>query len=166
MKLLWKPLVVSILVVLGWVGYRLLLGSLDSLKADEAIMAGAIVPIIGIGYVIFAGLVASTVWGEWKGIVAAIDAKDEEAFIRLKDQRLSPHVKLLVGVFSGLLLFPIFSLLPYKAIATGGFANFAITFILLIYWEVINDLDDYFSGVWNIDITKLPEVWREKYFNH
>ena len=124
----------------------------------------AIAQIIGVGYVIFAGLVASTVWGEWKGIIAAIDAKDENAFIRLKDQRLSPHIKLLIMVLSGVWLFPIFFLLSYKVVAIGVFATFAITLILVIYWEVINDLDDYFTGVWNIDIKKLPKEWREKYF--
>lgn len=167
MKLLLKPLVLAVAVALTWILYNkyIILGAKDLLKADETIMSSAIVPIIGIGYVIFAGLVASTVWTEWKGMIAAIDAVDENAFIRLKDQRLSPHVKLLIVVLSVLWLFPIFFLFSYKALVTGVFATFSITLILGIYWEVINDLDDYFTGVWNIDLNKLPKEWMEKYFS-
>lgn len=163
MKLFLKPAALALLVGLLWTGYRILFGEMEALKADEAIMASAVVPIIGIGYVIFAGLIASTVWGEWKGMLAAIEAKDEDAFVRLKDQRLSPHVKMLIRVFSGLLLFPIFFLFSYKNLVMGIFTTFGIMFMLLIYWEIINDLDDYFSGVWNINVNKIPEEWRKKY---
>lgn len=164
MKLLWKGLTLSIIVTLLWVAYQLIPGARDRFKADETIMASAIVPIIGIGYVIFVSLVASTVWNEWKGILMAIETKNEQDFVRLKDQRLSPHIKLLIKVLSVLLLLPIFFFFSYKSLAVGTYTIFSITLILAAYWEIISDLDDYFSGVWNIDINKLPKEWREKYF--
>src|SRR3989338_8365519 len=111
MRLLIVPMAYALFATLLEIGRQIQMSSwLRTLKTDEPIVI-VLITIIGIGYVILTSLVAQTVWAEWKGIQMAISARDEVKFLEYKGQRLSPQVKLLLGMFSALLLVPTMILL-------------------------------------------------------
>lgn len=162
MQLILVPFVISILMSLCWGIFHYFTASdLVYLKQDEGLLV-VVITIIGIGYVLFASSVDGIVWSEWKGMLSAIAIHDKKEFIRLKDQRMSPHVKALMFVFSFLLLVPLFFLTVYNTFVIGAFSIFAVMFILTAHWLIVRDLDDYFSGVWKIDVNSLPEDWRKE----
>ena len=165
MRLLIVPMAYALFATLLEIGWQIQMSSwLRTLKTDEPIVI-VLITIIGIGYVILTSLVAQTVWAEWKGIQMAISARDEVKFLEYKGQRLSPQVKLLLGMFSALLLVPTMILLAPTSLVVAAVLVFAVTFMITAFWVVSNDLDDYWTSVWIIDLGSVPEEWRRKHFN-
>ncbi len=159
LRILIKPLIFSVVVVLIWYFINYLFGSsffLSNLKLDEGIMASGTIAILGIFYALLTAFVFTTVWQQWVAIEESIKTKNKEEFIKHKDKRIPFTVKLLVFLFSVFLILAFF-LISFKNIITGVFSIFVISFILFIYWQVILDLDDPFTGIWNVNV---PKEWQ------
>lgn len=162
MKLLIKPAILGLVALGIWILLRFQFGILAD-KADEGIMASGTIAFLFFVYGLMAAFIMAKVWTEWREIETAVRERDEKKFVDLKDQRVPRTLKMLLIIFS-IFIAVAFFLSGFQNSIKGVFSVFAIVFMLTVVWEVLMDLDDYFTGEWNIDIHALPEAWQSKYF--
>ena len=150
MKLLIKPLVLSVVLAGLWILFRFL-GLDNYIQGDEGTIASGTVAFLAVAYALFAGFLFVTVWSQWVAIEEAIRDMDLKKFNLHKDKRLPGTVKTLLLMFS-ILLVVAFFLLSFRHLLTGGFSIFVATLVVSTYWRVILDLDDPFTGIWNVNV--------------
>jgi hypothetical protein len=155
--ILIKPFVISVIVSVLWVLIYNYIGFNSNLKLDEGIMASGTIALLGVFYALLTAFVFATVWQQWVSIEDAIKTRNKEEFIKHKDKRVPFTVKLLIVIFSFFLIVAFF-LISFKNLILGVFSIFVITFILSMYWQVITDLDDPFTGIWNVEV---PKEWEK-----
>ena len=109
-------------------------------------------------YALLAAFTTANVWSQWVAVEEAVKTGDRQKFVQNKDKRIPETLKLLLLMFSVFLVVGFF-LLYFKNPLPGGFSIFAVTMAVSAVWTVIMDLDDPFTGVWNVQI---PEEWREE----
>jgi hypothetical protein len=122
----------------------------------ESIITSAWIPTLGIMYALFAVVLLSTVWGEYKIIRAAIKKGDKDAFADLRDESISPLVHTLMLVLS-LFLIGGFAVMHYPDAVSGFICVGTTTYLLTLIMVVIIEIDDPCSGVWFIK--DIPEDW-------
>lgn len=157
MRLIIKPLIVAAIVSILWFVRYGLFGSNDAIKADEAVLVSGTIPILAIFYALLAAFTFATVWQQWVAVEEAVKTRNKKEFLKHKDKRMPATIKLLLSLFS-VLLVAAFFIISFKSLLTGLYSIFAVTLALSIYWSVIMDLDDPFSGVWNV---RLPKEWEK-----
>lgn len=103
----------------GWLWYRYLFLQDIHLKHEaENILTSAWIPTLGVMYALFAVVLLSTVWGEYKIIRAAIKKGDKDAFADLRDESISPLVHTLMLMLS-LFLIGGFAVMHYPDAVSG-----------------------------------------------
>lgn len=158
-----KPLLSAALTTAIWYFTKYVLGIIPSLEGDEEALANGTAPMVGVFWSLIAGFSLNQVWKEWSFLFEAVRMKDIEAFRKHKDKRIPRAIKVLLGMLSILLLL-IFSVIPYRHIFTGVFTIFLISFILVLYIVVAEDIDNPFAGVYNI--MHLPADWESELRNN
>jgi len=164
MKLLIKPSIIGISTATLWFISRLKFG-LFADKADEGLMASGTIAFLFFVYGLMAAFIMAKVWTEWRDMEDAVRNKDEQKFLDLKDQRIPRTLRILLITFSMFIIISFF-IAGFQNIIKGAFSLFAVSFMLATVWEILMDLDDYFTGEWNIKMESLPGEWRTKYFKH
>ena len=141
----------------GWLWYRYLFLQDIHLKHEaENILTSAWIPTLGVMYALFAVVLLSTVWGEYKIIRAAIKKGDKDAFADLRDESISPLVHTLMLMLS-LFLIGGFAVMHYPDAVSGFICVGTTTYLLTLIMVVIVEIDDPCSGVWFIK--DIPEDW-------
>jgi hypothetical protein len=163
MLLLKRPVALAVAVLAFWLLLRWGGVAADQptlLKADEAVLVSGFFTPMTVLIALLAAAVFTKVWSEWMEVRNAVkgEKKDEEAFMKYVDERIPPTVKAALLILFGALLGAFF-LLHIQSLVVGSYIIFALTFALAFYWEVIMDLDDYWTGVWNIRLDDVPEAW-------
>ncbi len=161
MKLLKRPLVLSLVITGIWLLLRT--HGLFSGKADEGAMSSGTIAFLFFVYGLMAAFVMAKVWTEWREMEDAVRHEDEKKFVDLKDQRIPKTLKMLLFIFS-VFIAAAFFIIGFEDVVKGVFSVFSVVFMLTTVWEVLMDLDDYFTGEWNINIDSLPKEWQTKYF--
>ena len=144
------------------------LGLNQYIQGDEGAVASGLVAVVAVAYALYAGFIFVNVWSQWTTIEEAVKtykvATDEvtkdqahQKFILNKDKRIPKTAKILLFVFSLFLVVAVY-LLYFQNSIPGGYAIFTVIMIVSTYWTVIMDLDDPFSGIWNVQV---PEEWRQ-----
>jgi hypothetical protein len=159
LMLLLRPTLVAGFVVALWVLTRYTLPFTERMKHDEDAMASGTINTIGIIYAILAGFVLTRVWDEWSVIDRARRTNNFDLFAQYKDLRVPHAIKFLLGVFS-LALTASFFFISFSSLLTGAFTMFTVPFLLMVYAEVANDLDDPLNGICNIN--HIPEEWKKR----
>ena len=158
MKLLTKPLVLSLASTGLWFLLRFI-GLGDFIQGDEGgAMPSGTIAFLGVIYALLAAFTTANVWSQWVVVEEAVKTGDHQKFILNKDKRMPGTLKLLLLMFSIFLVVG-FYLLYFKNPLPGGFSIFAVTMAVSAVWVVIMDLDDPFSGIWNVQV---PEKWRKE----
>jgi|GEM_PF-4619421 hypothetical protein len=165
MHLIIRPAIAAAITALLWLGSQHLFGlqRIRLMKPDENILGFFITTMIFVATGIAAAILGK-VWLEWVEVRNSLRGetdsdKDEGAFSKYADERLAPTIKsslliLLALLMAGFFFAPI-SYWLFGIFVTGGLA-FGIGF----YWEVLLDFDNYWTGVWNVDILLVPNTWK------
>jgi hypothetical protein len=141
----------------GWLWYTYLFRADIHLKREaENIITSAWIPTLGVMYALFAAVLLSTVWGEYKMLRAAIKKGDKDAFADFRDESVSPLVHTLMLMLS-LFLIGGFSALHYPDAISGFICVGTMTYLLTLIMVVIIEIDDPCSGVWFIK--DIPQDW-------
>ena len=151
------PLAVAIFIGLVWY-YLLYLPELHFSLAVENIATSAWIPTFGIVYALFASIVMSSVWGEYKQMRMAVKRRDIETFIDLRDETMSPLVHTLMAVLS-LALLGSFMGLNYPSVTSGLVVVTSTAYILALIFFVVDEIDDPCDGLWFIKA--IPKEWLE-----
>lgn len=162
MSLIRRPLVLAVVVTILWLLVRQMGGVDDpaKIKADETIMTSGFITSLTVFIALLSAAVFQKTWTEWTEVRNAVKGpeKDEKAFMRYVDERIPPTVKAaMIVLYVGLL--GSFFILSNASLVAGIYMIFAITFALAFYWEVIEDLDEYWNGEWNISLDDVPDEW-------
>jgi len=164
--LLSLPLPSTVIIITIWYFsiYRYHIFFAESM---EGIITAAWIPIFGVLYSIFAAIVLSTVWNEYKTMRKAVKRYDIEAFIDLRDEEMSPLIHVLIIVLS-LAVLGAFMGLKYPNFWSGALLISSTSYLFALVFWVIVEIDDPCSGIWfiknihkewlNID----PKSWRKK----
>jgi hypothetical protein len=104
---------------------------------------------IGVAHALIASLQITQVYSRHQNIKLALALKDQRIFKENSCVRISPIIKMLLGVFSFAIFF-MFLLYPFKSIYAGCTNVWLIIFVLYLLWEVAAELDDPYHGVWRI----------------
>lgn len=161
MQLIKRPILLAILAIILWLAAHQLGGveQKELLKADETIMTSGFITTLTVIVALLAAAVFTKVWTEWSEVRNSLkEEKSEKTFNKYVDERIPPTVKsaIIILFFS---LLGAFYILSVASIVTGVYMVGSITFALSFYWEVLMDLDDYWTGAWNIDIRDVPDEW-------
>lgn len=141
-------------------GYFLIKSWLDPLiSGDEGAMSSGTIAFLGIAYSILAGFLFVNVWQQWNLVNEACTpgALDKKKFDENKNKRIPETVKSLWLIFSVIMIASFFCLY-FKNALPAMLTIFAVTFVINVYWEVVLDLDDPFTGVWKVTV---PGEWKE-----
>lgn len=164
-QLIVRPAITAIISSVLWIATYLLAGTwrILEIKPDENILGFFIGGMVFVDAGIAAAILAK-VWLEWIEVRNSLRAetdeeRDEKTFSKYADERLPVTIKAAIVILFVLLLGGFF-LAPISSPILGVFVTFAITFGLVFYWEVLLDFDDYWSGVWNVDIRDVPDNWK------
>ncbi len=122
----------------------------------EGIITAAWIPEFGILYSLLVAIAINTVWMEYKSIRTAVKRYDLETFIDLVDEDLSPLVHTMVLVASFAVLAG-FLFLKYPDPWSGGILVFGVTFLLVLMYAMILEIDDPCAGLWFIK--SIPQEW-------
>lgn len=126
--------------------------------ADESVFTDAIIPVLATFHAIVAGFALNKVWSEYTIVQRCLKTNDREAFIAIRDDRIPMPIHFLLGSIA-FLIQVLVMLQNYEGPDAGMAATFAISFVLVLYWEVATNLDDPKTGVWYVD--RIPTQWFE-----
>ena len=160
MQLIKRPLLTSFLLTILWLITRRL-GSVDQLsliKADETILTSGFITALTVFVALISAAVFQKVWSEWGDVRNSILDHDEKAFNKYADERVPTTVKAALFILF-LALLGAFFILQISSVIVGIYIVSSMVFAISFYWEVIMDLDDYWTGAWNIDINLVPDEW-------
>jgi hypothetical protein len=125
-------------------------------KEDESILIGAVVTTLGVAYAITVTLILGTVWERYQKVVLCILKRDRETFLCYRDERIPVIMYLLIAALS-LPLLVIVGGLQYSHVWAGFASVFSVTFVLVLYWHVIVNLQNPLKSVWLAE--RVPEAW-------
>lgn len=116
-------------------------------KEDENIVIGVGITFQSVIYGIFAALVMSIIWENFKNVVAAVIKKDWDTFMRYRDERPPLRFHVALSCFSLVLLYQI-ALLPYHAASSGVVIFGGFFFIMVLYWMMATQLSNPIKSPW------------------
>lgn len=162
-----KPLIISILATLAWGLKRFYINGFLNITDDIETFTQSVIPTIGIFHAIFASAATMEVIKEYKEaqeIIFKFHEIDNDEITEKKlyvdflfkvQLRMNKSFKVFLIALS-VLLESSFFLIAFKSNIIGSFSIFSITFILMAFYQIIEDLDNPLEGVFNVDI---PEAW-------
>ncbi len=161
--MLFRPIPAVIAACLLWyfVFFRNNLYSSENL---EIIMIW--ISVFGILYGLIEAVILTTVWNEYKTMRIAVKRYDFDTFVDLRDEEISPLVHTLTFVLSGAILLA-FMCLKYVSLQSGLLFIGSTTYLFVLIFFVIYEIDDPCAGLWYI--RNIPKEWLEidvKKFRH
>lgn len=126
------------------------------LEEDESAFTDSFIPILAMFHAIVAGHVLAKVWDEYKTIRHCVESKDKDKFTQCKTDRIPVVIHMLLGSMS-VAIQGMAMMLHFKEAFAGIIANFALAFVLALYWEVATNLDNPWKGVWYVN--QIPKDW-------
>jgi hypothetical protein len=156
LKFFIQPLAVAIIITIIW--YFMFTNNLFPKRdADVGVMSSGTISVLGILYALVAAFVLTTVWREFVAVQEAIKLRHKHDFFKHKDKRVPLPIKVLLLIFS-LLLLGAFFIIHYNTVIIGMYSILSISIGLALNWAVIMDLDDPFEGIWNVEV---PKHWHK-----
>ncbi len=117
--------------------------------------------MIGVVFSIFAAVLFDTVWKKRMAMNRAVRENDMDTFLRLRDETISPLVHTLMIAISAIII--AYLMLQNRTLQDGLFSVFVGTYLLALFFFVIQEMDHPLHGVWIIEEIK-PE-WRDIEFD-
>jgi len=125
-------------------------------KEDETALTNMAIPICAMFHSILAAMVLSKVWEEFKTIQRCVRTLDKGTFEECTHDRIPGTIHLLLGAMSVIIIGGTM-LVEYKNPWAGMGAVGAVSFFLVLYWEVATTLDNPAKAPWFIG--KIPVDW-------
>lgn len=155
LRILVRPLLASGLLAAFW---RLIFFQFDINvgKADETALTNMVVPICAMFHSILAAVVLGKVWDEFKVIRRCLKKGDEDSFRDCVHDRIPMMIHLLLGTMSFIIIGGAM-LVEYHRAFAGVVSIGAISFFLVLYWEVATTLDNPVKAPWFAG--QIPGEW-------
>lgn len=163
-KVLIRPTLITLAVLVCW--YWLHSHGLYQSKNDSDETTNSLIPLLGTFYAIVAGFILIRVIEEDGRIHECVADNDVERLNRELKKKIPPFVRVLLGVFTGLIVgATVF--LPFDSVWSGIEHVGGTTFALSLYWMTALTLDNPFAvpGLRNVipdEIRKRLEEIRDK----
>lgn len=164
--MLVMPVPFVLVITLFWY-YALYQHNIYFNQGLEGVIAAAWIPTFGILYSLLTAVVLSTVWNEYKTMRTAVKKYDVETFVDLRDEEMSPLVHVMIIVLS-LAVLAAFMGIKYPDAASGALMISSTSYLFVLIFLVIIEIDDPCSGIWfikNIHKEWLeinPKEWRRQ----
>jgi hypothetical protein len=133
--------------------------------ADEPIV-NAILPLIGGFHVFLAGFLLYSKANDitkFKEVICSeeegVEKNNEKKFLQLAEDRIPQPLKYVL-LSTGTLVQLWTASLYYDSYWIGFFSVYSVSYIIVLIWEVITDLDDPVHGVWVVK--GIPAAWAKK----
>ncbi|OGY89587.1 MAG: hypothetical protein A2677_03995 [Candidatus Komeilibacteria bacterium RIFCSPHIGHO2_01_FULL_52_14] len=152
-RLFARPAITATLMVCVWTILRRFGVHLD--KQDEQILSNGVIPTLGVVYGIMAAHVLSTVWKEYKLVEYCVTHNDFQKFMEIRDVRIPQVIHSLLATLATTIVI-CFLALDYRQFAAGFISIYSITFVMILYQTVAVQLDNPFTGLWNV---RVPQSW-------
>lgn len=124
----------------------------------ENITCGAWIETFGVLYSLLAASIFNTVWGEYKAMRNAVKQYDLDAFLDLKDEKLSPLVHAMMFMVSAGVMMEFMSL-KYQSALCGIIIISSTAYLFSLIFLVVREIDDPCKGIWYIK--NIPKEWLE-----
>ena len=158
LKVVATPVLLAI--TLG-IGYMLVRSQLNFwIQGDEGAMTSGTIAVFGMLWAIVGGFAVFEVLRQWNTVFEAYKTRNKVKYEENVDKRLPWHLKASWGATS-IFLWLSFVLTYWKNDLTAFFAVAGVAFVMLFWWQVAMDLDDYSTGVWNIPLISKG-YWKSK----
>lgn len=154
-RLFVRPLIASVMLSALWYFCFFRYG-ICFRDADESGFTDAVIPILAAFHAIVAGFALNKVWTEYIIVQRCIKMQDKDGFLAIRDDRIPMPVHFLLGSIA-FLIQGLVSMLHYEEVVAGIASTFAVSFVLVMYWEVAINLDNPRKAVWYVN--KIPEDW-------
>lgn len=162
-RMVIQPLILSLPVIILWHFMYVFGWHSTSLKTDEPVV-NAILPIIATFH---AFLVSFNIYREEnsnsrvKALAkkGADDFEAEKEFLELVEDRISTPLKYVL-LSTGFIIQIWTTTLYCESYWTGMFSVLSISYVIILIWEVMIDLDDPVHGIWIIK--EIPKKWADK----
>lgn len=151
------PAIIAMLLGLLYMAARPYLN--PYIQGDEGAMTSGTIAVYGMLYAIVGGFAVFEVLRQWNAVFEAYKAHDKVKYDENVDKRLPWHLKASWAATSVLLCWS-FVLTHWSNGLTASFSVIGVIFVTVFWWRVAMDLDDPFTGIWNIP--PIPRDWWNK----
>ena len=124
--------------------------------ADEAVLSGAIIPVLGIAFSILAAAILPVILAKYAEITKSVLRRDKDTFLLYRDERLPIIVHLVLGALA-VALITMVMLVEYHEKYCGFCSVFVVTFCISLYLFVAAELQDPTESVWFAE--RIPSDW-------
>lgn len=129
------------------------------IQGDEGAMTSGTIAVAGTLWAIVGGFAVFEVLRQWNAVFEAYKTRNKVKYEENIDKRLPWHLKVSWGATS-IFLWLAFVLTYWQNTVPAVFTVTGVAFVIIFWWTVAMDLDDYHTGVWNIPL--IPADWWEK----
>jgi hypothetical protein len=131
--------------LITWLWYRIVFAHhWHFCEKDNAITEGGIGAFVLL-FTIFGTLILSISWKEYKAVRIASKLGDIETIMVYRFERVSPLVYTFLLVVAGIIMFG-FMGLDYSDVRFGTYAVSALSYVLVLFFFVLVEIDNPFSG--------------------
>jgi hypothetical protein len=157
---LCKPAILSVMLGIVWRHY--IYGRHLYFDGDQEPLLTGFVVISALAWGLFATKAFDVSLDQFYEARRIIRQKDFNKLIERYDEKLPPLMHILIFFFALMVLIPL-ALIRYEHVSTGCFTVVGVTFILLLAFFVLREIDKPFSGTWTLN--NMPEEWKHKDMN-
>jgi hypothetical protein len=156
LKMLLYPIPAVIIILTIW--YFFFYSFNVYFRNDDTTLAiiSVWISVFGILYGLLAATIFNTVWTEYKTMRLAVKRRDLDMFMELRDEEMSPLVHTMLIVLSGSVLLA-FMILPYQSLLGGLLFVGSTSYLFILIFFIVLEIDDPCSGTWLIQST--PKEW-------
>jgi hypothetical protein len=151
--MLIKPIPIAVIAAVFWY-YFVYQNRIHFIEGGEIL--GIWISMFGVLYGLFAAMILSTVWNEYKTMGIAVKRSDLDTFIDLRDEEVSPLVHTLMIVLSVMIILA-FMCIKYETAYSGITFIISTTYLLTLIFYIVLEIDDPCGGIWYIK--DIPEEW-------
>lgn len=157
LRLLVKPGFHALVFMIVWNGIRYSLGSRVVIDGEwaAAILGGT----YGL-HALFAGFAIYRISSKQDVIEMADALGDKDTFLFHRDRKALDAPWRVLLIIQTLVLLGMFLLAPFPAFGWGMWLIAGGTFSLFVFWAVAEELDNPFSGIWNLHAELYHPEWR------
>lgn len=155
LTLLFFPAPFVVLISLFWY-YFLYKNNIHFNDNLDYVVITILVSFFGLLYSLLAQSIISAVWNEYKAMRLAVKKYDFETFINLRDEEMSPLMHVLMLILFVFIL-SVFMGFQYPNIISGIIIISATSYLFLLMFFVVREIDDPCSGTWIIK--SIPPEW-------
>ncbi len=156
MIFIFQPFCIALLITAAW--YQFYLRGWNFSSDDEPVLIGAIIGTLAIAFSITASTVFESTWKKYQTVVICVLKGDRNTFLYYRDERLPIIIHILLLTFTTMIIIMVGGI-HYKHLVSGIVSVFSISFVLILYFIVIVELQNPAKALWFAE--RIPKEWLE-----